>query len=114
MANDTLDNVYVFEDQDDYDDAKPELKGKRSVYILSSKTCGPCRTYSPMWKSEAKKHPGITFVYIDCNDCPVAADSFDVVRMPTTIAINSNGKEIRRFEGPDIAQLRMCTSQLNE
>jgi thioredoxin 1 len=52
--------------------------------------CGPCRTFGPIFKAASEKHEGIVFAKVDTEDQPELAGAFNIMSIPTIMAIRDN------------------------
>jgi len=61
--------------------------------------CGPCRAFTPTFKSVASEYPlKVRFAKVDVDAQGVVAQKFNIQSIPTLILFK-NGKEVRRFAG---------------
>ncbi len=49
--------------------------------------CQPCKAFAPVFEAAAKEHPEILFGKIDCDAQKVLAKQFEVLSIPTMIAV---------------------------
>jgi len=49
--------------------------------------CQPCKSFAPIYEGAAKENPDILFGKIDCDAQPVLAKQFEVLSIPTLIAV---------------------------
>lgn len=49
--------------------------------------CQPCKSFAPIFESAAKEHPEILFGKIDCDSQSILAKQFEVLSIPTLIAV---------------------------
>ena len=52
--------------------------------------CGPCRTFAPVFKAAAEKHPNIEFGKIDTEAQQELAASFNIRSIPTLMCFREN------------------------
>ena len=65
---------------------------------FSTKWCGPCKTYTPIFEQFITENPSVKCLAIDCNEEPDIAHKFNVMSIPTTMVIKNN-KELCRKTG---------------
>ncbi|NJM09681.1 MAG: thioredoxin [Bdellovibrionaceae bacterium] len=49
--------------------------------------CNPCKAFAPVFESASKEHPDILFAKINCDEQPELAKQFQVMSIPTLIAV---------------------------
>lgn len=75
-----------------------ETETEKLLVKFSTKWCGPCKTYGPIFDKFTTNNPSIKTLYIDCNEEPDIAHKFNVMSIPTTMIIKNN-KELCRKTG---------------
>ena len=66
--------------------------------------CGPCKRIAPTYEKLADALPNIVFLKVDVDESPDLVNQYDISAMPTFVFLK-DGKEIKRVEGADMAQL---------
>lgn len=76
--------------------------------------CGPCKKYSPVFKSVAQKYEGkAIFVSINTDEYPELAAAYQVRAIPTTAFIYTGGATLGTLQGILSAEeLEMYVNQL--
>ncbi len=70
----------------------------KKVIKFSTPTCGPCKTYSPIFKQAATRFTDTTFEEVDCTAEPDRAKLLGIRMVPTTIFYKED-VEISRVNG---------------
>lgn len=65
---------------------------------FSTKWCGPCKTYTPIFEQFTMENSNVKCLSIDCNEEPDIAHKFNVLAIPTTMVVK-NKKELTRKVG---------------
>ncbi len=66
------------------------LKDNKSVFVdFYADWCGPCKMVAPVVESLAGKHPGVTFVKVNVDNCPDIAEMYGIMSIPTMIAFKN-------------------------
>jgi thioredoxin 1 len=82
-----------------------EIPQKGAVVIDFFATwCGPCKRIAPAYERLAEALSSIVFLKVDVDESPELVNAFDVSSMPTFVFLK-DGKEVKRVEGADMAQL---------
>lgn len=63
---------------------------------FSTKWCGPCKTYSPIFEQFITENPSVKCLSIDCNEEPDIAHKFNVMSIPTTMVVKNRKELIRK------------------
>lgn len=80
--------------------AATPARGDRVLLLqLSSPVCTPCRQTAAQLDALAGERPGLRHVEIDVAATPEAARALHVMRTPTTIAFDRDGRELLRVAG---------------
>jgi thiol-disulfide isomerase/thioredoxin len=85
----------------------PDL-GADAVTLLQLSTafCAPCRQARVVLGNVAQREPGVRHVEVDLTDRPELAGALRVRSTPTTLAVDSEGRELLRLVGvPDAGDL---------
>lgn len=73
---------------------------------LSSTFCAPCRHARAVLSTMAERTAGLHHVDLDVTQRPELAEALGVLRTPTTLALDSDGRELLRVGGvPKAAEL---------
>ena len=70
-----------------------ELMGKGTVIADFSATwCGPCRMLSPVMEELSEEKKDITFINIDCDECPDIAGRYNIMSIPAVLLFKDGQK----------------------
>ena len=85
----------------------------KTVYKVTTTTCGTCKMVQPHWEKAKKANPDVEFVEViaDKSDEDMQfAKEYSVSQLPTFIVLD-NGKEVARHQGfATEAQLKKLVS----
>lgn len=85
------------------------------VIKFSASWCQPCKIVAPMFESMSEEYVNVDFVSIDIDEDKETTAKYDVMSVPTLVAVDSSGKEVARASGiPAINQLRSTIEELNK
>lgn len=73
-----------------------ENETEKILVKFSTKWCGPCKTYSPIFEQFITENPNVKCLAIDCNEEPDIAHKFNVMSIPTTMIIQNNKELVRK------------------
>jgi thiol-disulfide isomerase/thioredoxin len=79
--------------------ATPDEGDRVLLLQLSSPVCSPCRQTAAQLDALAGERPGLRHVEIDVADAPETARTLHVMRTPTTVAFDREGRELLRVAG---------------
>jgi thiol-disulfide isomerase/thioredoxin len=79
--------------------ATPDEGDRVLLLQLSSPVCTPCRQTAAHLDALAGERPGLRHVEIDVADAPDTARALHVMRTPTTVAFDRDGRELLRVAG---------------
>mmetsp|Transcript_20046 Transcript_20046/g.33781 ORF Transcript_20046/g.33781 Transcript_20046/m.33781 type:complete len:129 (+) Transcript_20046:29-415(+) len=88
-----------------------DLEQKKVLYFTAS-WCPPCKIIGPVVEKLAKVHPDITFVKIDIDDLPEAAD-YGKIRSVPTFQFRDGQAKLYEFSGADENQLNVAIEELS-
>jgi thioredoxin 1 len=75
--------------------------------------CGPCKKYAPHFESLALEYTQMTFVKVDADEFDEIMQKYDVASLPTTLVLK-NGKEVDRFEGFNLDEIKVMIESCSE
>ena len=81
--------------------------GERATLLqFSSAFCAPCRATRRILSDVAEAHPGIAHIEVDVEQHLDVVRRLDILRTPTTIVLDAEGRELGRASGaPTKAQV---------
>lgn len=79
--------------------ATPDEGDRVLLLQLSSPVCSPCRQTAAQLDALATERPGLRHVEVDVADAPETARALHVMRTPTTVAFDRDGRELLRIAG---------------
>lgn len=68
------------------------------LHYYSATWCGPCKMFKPIVQKFADKHPECEVVYMDIEEHPEQAETFNIRAVPTCVFMKGE-KEVSRFSG---------------
>ena len=75
-------------------------KGIPSFIDLGSKNCIPCKKMEPILEELRTEYAGrMNVIFYDVNEFPEKAQEYRIRVIPTQIFLDSEGKELFRYEG---------------
>lgn len=78
----------------------PEAAGERATLLqFSSAFCAPCRATRRVLAEVAEAVPGVAHVEIDAESHLDLVRRLNVLKTPTTIVLDADGREVRRAVG---------------
>lgn len=75
--------------------------------------CGPCKALAPQIDRLAENNKDVVFIKVDVDKFSSVSSSHGIRAMPTTIYF-SNGREIERVTGADIAKVKSAVEKLKK
>lgn len=79
---------------------------------ITSPTCGPCKSYKPVFEKFAAENPDVKCCSIDASELPEVPALLGVRRVPTTLVMKNGVAEIRLDGVQSIEALRVAKSQV--
>jgi thiol-disulfide isomerase/thioredoxin len=79
--------------------ATPDHGDRVLLLQLSSPVCSPCRQTAAQLEALATERPGLRHVEVDVAEAPETARALHVMRTPTTVAFDRDGRELLRVAG---------------
>lgn len=78
--------------------------------------CADCIVMRPTWSEIAAKFPEVEIINIDHDDQPEELAKFNVKKIPFTILLDNDGREVFRLEGLQNKKdlLRLIEENLNK
>ncbi len=78
----------------------PEAAGERATLVqFSSAFCAPCRATRRVLTEVAEVVPGVTHVEVDAESHLDLVRRLNVLKTPTTLVLDADGREVRRAVG---------------
>jgi thiol-disulfide isomerase/thioredoxin len=78
----------------------PEAAGERATLLqFSSAFCAPCRATKRVLHEVAQVVPGVTHVEVDAESRLDLVRALDILKTPTTLVLDSEGREVLRATG---------------
>ncbi|KAI8619408.1 thioredoxin [Chytriomyces sp. MP71] len=87
--------------------------GKTVIVDWSATWCGPCKMISPVFNSLSEEFTSMTFVKVDVDVVPEAAEAADVTAMPT-FHVYQAGEKVDQVVGANQAKLRDMVAKYNK
>jgi thioredoxin len=80
---------------------------------FSAVWCGPCKLVDPHFTELSKDYIECIFYKVDVDDSDEVANTYDVVKLPTIVAIR-NGEEIGRISGSNLKNITKFIADICE
>jgi thiol-disulfide isomerase/thioredoxin len=78
----------------------PEAPGERATLVqFSTAFCAPCRATKRVLHEVAQVVPGVTHVEVDAESRLDLVRALDILKTPTTLVLDSEGREVLRATG---------------
>jgi thioredoxin 1 len=99
--------VHQFTSQD------PSILSNGTVIVdFYADWCGPCKKYAPHFESLASVYTKMTFVKVNADEFDEVMQKYTIESLPTTLVL-SNGKEVDRFEGFNVDEIKTMIEKYN-
>ncbi|KAJ3028590.1 UNVERIFIED_CONTAM: hypothetical protein HDU68_001317 [Siphonaria sp. JEL0065] len=96
----------------DIDEYQKVINGDKIVIDWFATWCGPCKAISPAFAKMESEFPHVSFVKVDIDEIPEAAEEADISSMPT-FHVYKYGQKIDEVVGAVPAKLRELIQKHN-
>ena len=83
------------------------------IMYFTADWCQPCQAIKPQFMELSKEYPDMSFNKIDADLNRDKIEDFNVQSLPTFVFLHE-GKEVFRFSGKDVPQLKEKTERLHQ